>query len=292
MAETEQVGATGMQRAGETGSSVTVGGPMEKALAMASMLRERLMAMPAGKRTSLIASAVFLAAMCAGTAWFLGRPDWRVLFSGLDGKDVQQVSQELAAAGIPYETTADGAGVQVPAEMLDKARMEVAAKGMQWGCPVLTTEGFSPELMALAMPKLFGERFGVLPLRVAGSRILYLGFADRLDASVAFAAEQMSELKVECGVLTGAQFESARTRLLACDGVEMKLEVAEDKDAMAARITAILEQKQPISSRVVRLHQYYWLRTWLESGAMGRVGTLPTTNEDVMDHVFTVGTQA
>jgi flagellar M-ring protein FliF len=62
--------------------------------------------------------------------WFAGRPDWRVLFSGLDGKDVQQVSQELAAAGIPYETTADGAGVQVPADMLDKARMEVAAKGM------------------------------------------------------------------------------------------------------------------------------------------------------------------
>jgi hypothetical protein len=163
---------------------------------------------------------------------------------------------------------------------------------MQWGCPILTTEGFSPELMALAMPKLFAQRFGLLPLRVAGSRILYLGFTDRLDASAAFAAEQMSELKVECGVVAGTQFEAARTRLLDCDGVEMKLELAEDKDAMAARITAILEQKQPIASRLVRLHQYYWLRTWLESGAMGRVGTLPTTNEDVMDHVFTVGTQA
>ncbi len=88
------------------------------------------MAMPPGKRTWLIASVVFLAAMCAGMLWFAERPDWRVLFSGLDGKDVQQVSQELAAAGIPYETTVDGAGVQVPAEMLDKARMEVAAKGM------------------------------------------------------------------------------------------------------------------------------------------------------------------
>jgi flagellar M-ring protein FliF len=99
-------------------------------LAIASSMRERLMAMPAGKRTWLIASAVFLAAMCTGMIWFAGRPDWRVLFSGLDGKDVQQVSQELAAAGIPYETTVDGAGVQVPAEMLDKARMEVAAKGM------------------------------------------------------------------------------------------------------------------------------------------------------------------
>ena len=130
MAETEQVGGAGMQRAGQTNAGITGGGPAEKALAMASAMRERLMAMPAGKRTWLIASAVFLAAMCAGMIWFAERPDWRVLFSGLDGKDVQQVSQELAAAGIPFETTSDGGGVQVPAEMLDKARMEVAAKGM------------------------------------------------------------------------------------------------------------------------------------------------------------------
>jgi flagellar M-ring protein FliF len=130
MAETEQVGGAGMQRAGQTNAGTTGGSPAEKALAMASAMRERLMAMPAGKRTWLIASAVFLAAMCAGMIWFAERPDWRVLFSGLDGKDVQQVSQELAAAGIPFETTTDGAGVQVPAEMLDKARMEVAAKGM------------------------------------------------------------------------------------------------------------------------------------------------------------------
>lgn len=130
MAETEQVGGAGMQRAGQAGAGITGGGLAAQAQAMVSAMRARLMAMPAGRRTWLIASAVFLAAMCAGMIWFAGRPDWRVLFSGLDGKDVQQVSQELAAAGIPYETTVDGAGVQVPAEMLDKARMEVAAKGM------------------------------------------------------------------------------------------------------------------------------------------------------------------
>jgi len=100
----------------------------------------------------------------------------------------------------------------------------------------------------------------------------------------------MTELKVESGVVDGASFEAARTRLLACDGVEMKLEAVEDKDAMAARITAILEQKQPVASRLVRLHQYYWLRIWLESGALGRAaGNLPATSEDVKDHVFTVG---
>jgi hypothetical protein len=167
----------------------------------------------------------------------------------------------------------------------------VRGLSMQWGCPVLTTEGFSPEAMALVIPKVLVEKFGLLPLRVAGSRILYLGFADRLDASAAFATEQMMELKVESGVVEGASFEAARHRLLACDGVEAKLETAEDNDAMAARITAILEQKQPIASRLVRLHQYYWLRMWLESGALGRTGNLPVTSEDVKDYVFTIRAQ-
>ena len=167
----------------------------------------------------------------------------------------------------------------------------VRGLSMQWGCPVLTTEGFSPEAMALVIPKVLVEKFGLLPLRIAGSRILYLGFADRLDASAAFATEQMMELKVESGVVEGASFEAARHRLLACDGVETKLETAEDNDAMAARITAILEQKQPIASRLVRLHQYYWLRMWLESGALGRTGNLPVTGEDVKDYVFTIRAQ-
>ncbi len=159
---------------------------------------------------------------------------------------------------------------------------------IQWGCPVLTTEGFSPETMALVMPKMFVEEFEVLPLSVAGSRILYMASSNRLDASVAFAVERMTELKVESGVVEGALYESARERMLACEGVEAKLEMFDDKDAMAARMTAILEHKQPIASRLVRLHQYYWLRIWLERGAFGRAGNLPQTGEDVKDHIFAV----
>lgn len=126
MAETEQAG---LQRAGQSGSDASTGAA-GKAMAMASALRDRLMEMPSAKRTWLIASAAFLAAACVGMMWFAQRPDWKVLFSGLDGKDTQQVSQELAAAGIPFEMGADGASVEVPADTLDKARMEVAAKGM------------------------------------------------------------------------------------------------------------------------------------------------------------------
>jgi hypothetical protein len=160
---------------------------------------------------------------------------------------------------------------------------------MQWNCPVLTTEGFAPEAMALAVPKLFVEKFELLPLRVAGSRILYLGFDDRLDATSAFAVEKMTELKVESGLVEGAQFQTARSRLLEYRGVEMKLETVADEDVLAARMTAILEQKKPVASRLVRLHQYYWMRVWLESGAVGKVGSLPRTGEDVMDYIFTIG---
>jgi hypothetical protein len=168
---------------------------------------------------------------------------------------------------------------------------ELVARGlsMQWGCPVLTTEGFSPEAMALTMPKMFVERFGMVPLRVAGSRILYLGFEERLDASTTFAMEKMTELKVESGLVTAAQLQAARSRLLECQEVEVRQESAPDKDTMAARMTAILEQKQPVASRMVRVHQYYWLRLWLESGSFARKGTLPSSREDVNDYLFTSG---
>jgi hypothetical protein len=168
---------------------------------------------------------------------------------------------------------------------------ELVTRGlsMQWGCPVLTTEGFAADSMALAAPRLFVEKFGLLPLRVAGSHILYLGFEERLDASAAFAIEKMSDLKVESGLVTGAQIRSARKRLLECEAVEMKLVTVADKDALAARMTALLEQKQPVASRLVRVHQYYWMRMWLERGAVGKTGSLPGTGEDVTDHVFVIG---
>ena len=43
---------------------------------------------------------------------------------------MQQIAQELSAAGIAYELTEDGGGVRVGADQVDKARIEVATKGM------------------------------------------------------------------------------------------------------------------------------------------------------------------
>ena len=105
-------------------------GASKRALAVVDKVRVTYGGMPKGKRNWLTGALVGMVALVLGVAWYAGRPDWRVLFAGLEGRDVQQVSQELGAAGIPFQLTGDGSGVEVPAESLDKARMEVAAKGM------------------------------------------------------------------------------------------------------------------------------------------------------------------
>ena len=102
----------------------------KKALAVVEQVRTKFVALPARRRNSLLGAALGLLAIVALGSWYMGRPDWKVLFSGLEAKDVMQVSQELGAAGIPFQTTTDGGGVEVPSELVDKARMEVAAKGM------------------------------------------------------------------------------------------------------------------------------------------------------------------
>lgn len=157
---------------------------------------------------------------------------------------------------------------------------------VQWGCPVLTTAGFGAREMALVMPRLFIEEFGVLPVRTAGGRMLYLGFEDRLDPSLALALEQMMELKVESGLLSAEDIRSARASLLAANSVPAKLEFVADSDSLTSRITVLVEEKQPLNARLVRVHRYFWLRLWLEGGTASGVGTLPRSSEDMEDYVF------
>ena len=106
------------------------GGAGQQALAIVARGRERFEALPAQRRTWLLAGGVMLAGLVACMIWFVNRPDWRVLYSGMEARDAATVEQELGAAGIVFRTTGDQSGIEVPAELLDKARMDVAAKGM------------------------------------------------------------------------------------------------------------------------------------------------------------------
>jgi Type II secretion system (T2SS), protein E, N-terminal domain len=166
------------------------------------------------------------------------------------------------------------------------------ALSVQWGCPVLSPEGFVPEAMAMALPRFFVETLGIVPLRIAGGRILYLASANGVDASVAFALERMSRLKVAPGLLDSVQLQSAQDRLCACSFVEAACEQVADLQSMSRRITSTLAATQPRASRLVRLHRFFWLRMWLETGAMRtRDGGFPRSREDVADRIYTVGSE-
>ena len=163
------------------------------------------------------------------------------------------------------------------------------ALSLQWSCPVLSTEGFDPRAMALAMPRSLIESLRLVPLRIVSDRLLYLGFEDRMDASASLAIEQMCGLKVESGLVDGTHLAAARRRLLECEFVPEVSSQADDVASIAEKIAALVRTVQPRASRLVRVHGVYWLRMWLESGAMRtRSGGMPATPEDVQDHVYTV----
>jgi flagellar M-ring protein FliF len=85
--------------------------------------------MAAAQRGWVVVSALMLIALIGGLTWYALSPDWRTLYVNLDPDDARQIGQILAAAQIPFEPSADGVGIMVPAAELDKARLATAAKG-------------------------------------------------------------------------------------------------------------------------------------------------------------------
>ena len=74
------------------------------------------------------------AAAVAATIWvfvaLLDRAAYKTLYSGLSSSDAQSISHRLADKNIPFQLSSDGTSIQVPADQLDKARLDLAAGGM------------------------------------------------------------------------------------------------------------------------------------------------------------------
>jgi flagellar M-ring protein FliF len=87
---------------------------------------------PAQRGWTLVAAGLLLV-LVGGLFWYGLRTDWRTLYADMDPEDARQAGQVLAQAQIPFEPTANGAGIRVPAAQLDKARLVTAAKGMKSG---------------------------------------------------------------------------------------------------------------------------------------------------------------
>jgi flagellar M-ring protein FliF len=75
-------------------------------------------------------SAVLVAAVAALFFHLTQSADFKPLYSGLSPQDAQSVVQRLTGKNIRYELSTDGTTVRVPADELDKVRLDFASEGM------------------------------------------------------------------------------------------------------------------------------------------------------------------
>jgi|SRR5579883_282205 hypothetical protein len=162
------------------------------------------------------------------------------------------------------------------------------ALAAQWGCPVLSVDNFHAAMMAPALPRLLADSFGVLPLRTAGQTLLYLAFESRPDSCITLALERMTGLKCEAGVLCDSEFERAHAALLRASFPKVRLLEATSLRGVAHAMTAMVEERRPVEARLVRMHNYLWLRLWRRAGSQRR--PLPSADE-IEDMVCTFSTE-
>jgi hypothetical protein len=164
------------------------------------------------------------------------------------------------------------------------------ALGLQWSCPVLPLEFHDAEALTGLVPRLFLDAFGALPLRVAAGKLLYLGFADRLDPVLALAVERMSGLRVESGLVAESLFGPAHSRMLNAKFPPVELIEAGSEPALVYVLAKSIEQARPVASKLVRVHDCLWLRMWLRQPgglSLGR-GSISDSNS-TQDLICSVG---
>jgi flagellar M-ring protein FliF len=82
------------------------------------------------QRFMLIGGAVLTLVTLLIFVKFIGKPEYKPLFTDLEQQDAQRLSTQLATKKIPYEMSPDGKVLSVPVDQVDSARIEVASSGM------------------------------------------------------------------------------------------------------------------------------------------------------------------
>jgi Type II secretion system (T2SS), protein E, N-terminal domain len=161
------------------------------------------------------------------------------------------------------------------------------ALSAQWNCPLLSAESFDPAAMAAMFPRLFIDSINALPLRMAGRHLLYVAFEERVDRSLVLAVERMLGLKVEAGVLPGAEFRRRQQEIFRASFPKVRLLEAANARGLVHAFAGMIEETKPVQARIVRVHDYFWLRLWRQAWPTEDRRTLPAAL-DVEDMVCTL----
>lgn len=136
------------------------------------------------------------------------------------------------------------------------------ALSLQWNCPVFSRPTGHAGFRVSPVPRIFVETFGVLPLRLSATGILYIAFEDRVDHSLTLALERMTRLRVEAGLLGESDFHRHHQSVLSMPYPRARLMEARSARDMTGLLARLIEKEKPSETRMVRVHDFFWLRFW------------------------------
>ena len=93
-------------------------------------VKEFVLGLKPRQRAMFAAAAVVVVAVLWIFVRMLTSPDYKTLYSGLKPEESNGIASKLSAKGISYQISPDGASISVPADQLDKGRMETASQGL------------------------------------------------------------------------------------------------------------------------------------------------------------------
>ncbi len=106
---------------------------MNPILQMFSNAWKNFNALGAAKKISLGVVAAVAILGIIGVVYYTGQVDYRVLFSNLTSEDASSIVSKLQEKKIPYQISASGSTISVPADKVAETRLELAASGLPQG---------------------------------------------------------------------------------------------------------------------------------------------------------------
>jgi hypothetical protein len=153
----------------------------------------------------------------------------------------------------------------------------------QWGIPLLQSEEQS-RAATILLPRLLVEAYAVVPMRISGG-ILYLAIDQRVDPCLNLAIEKMTGLSVEPVAMSGRAFRRARQEFVDSAHPPVRHFQAASLRGLRDTVLAVAAEKQTRNFRLVRVHEYFWLR--VERELEMRPQDLRSDGGGVEDCIFT-----
>jgi flagellar M-ring protein FliF len=100
---------------------------VDQLLSKLSALREQL---DVRQQISLLVAFVSVVALVGGTAWWVTRPTYTLLFEEMDQSAAAEVVAKLDAQKVDYKLDPGGRGIRVPTSQVDRLRLDLSAQGL------------------------------------------------------------------------------------------------------------------------------------------------------------------